>query len=225
MGGLGEASFRLRLIFAVDTLHAVVVVFWVFLWGGFWHRFIVLSRRVDFRSQVLSSGFSWLFRLHLETQAFELRQVVILYVVFRLGEKQPLKRIEKLRFWLSFLSHLEAVFVHVDVNFWLRRGFAFDALLGALVFLLGSLVGEKTALISCIVSLRLFSSANALHGVLVTFRGPFWDLFNRFAHSARPGTETQHSELDAASSTQRVGCSEFCVGVTSDRWRDQRPWA
>ena len=32
-------------------------------------------------------------------------------------------------------------------------------------------------------------------------------LFNRFAHSARPGTETQHSELDAASSTQRVGCS------------------
>ena len=127
---------------------------------------------------------------------------------FGLGKKQQLNRIEKLRFWLSFLSHLEAVFVHVDVNFWLRRGFAFDALLGALVFLLGSLVGEKTALISCIVSLRLFSSANALHGVLVTFRGPFWDLFNRFAHSARPGTETQHSELDAASSTQRVGCSE-----------------
>ena len=143
-------------------------------WAGFWHRFIVLSRRVDFRSQVLSSGFSLLFRLHLETQAFELKQVVILNVVFRFGKKQPLKKKRNKRFLLSFLSNLEAVFVHFDVNFWLRRGFAFDALLGALVFL-GSLVGEKTALISCIVSLRLFSSANALHGVLVTFRGPFWD--------------------------------------------------
>ena len=133
MGGLGEASFRLRLIFAVDTLHAVVVFFWVFLWGGFWHRFIVLSRRVDFRSQVLYSGFSWLFRLHLETQAFELKQVVILHVVFRFGEKQPLKIIEKLRFWLSFLSHLEAGCVHVDVTFWLRRGFVFDVLLCVVV--------------------------------------------------------------------------------------------
>ena len=37
-------------------------------------------------------------------------------------------------------------------------------------------------------------------------------LFNRFAHSARPGTETQHSELDATSSTQRVGSSEFLGG-------------
>ena len=92
VGGLGEASFRLRLIFAVDTLHAVVVVFGVFLWGGFWHRFIVLSRRVDFRSQVLSSGFSWLFRLHLETQAFDLKQVVILHVVFRFGKKATIKK-------------------------------------------------------------------------------------------------------------------------------------
>merc|ERR1712228_443278 len=103
-----------------------------------------------------SSGFSLFFRFHLETQVFELKQVVIFHVVFRFGEKQQLKRIEKLRFWLSFLSHLEAVFVHNDVNVWLRRGFAFDALLGALIFLLGSL-GEKTALMSCIVSLRLFS--------------------------------------------------------------------
>ena len=122
--------------------------------------------------------------------------------------KATIKRIEKIRFWLSFLSHLEAVFVHVDVNFWLRRGFAFDALLGALVFLLGSLAGEKTALISCIVSLRLFSSANALHGVLVTFRGPFWDLFivSRIPpdqgrkHSTASWTQrARRSELDAAS--------------------------
>ena len=69
------------------------------------------------------------------------------------------------------------------------------------------------ALISCIALLRLFSYANALLGLLVTFREPLCDLFDRFAHSAGPGTETQHSELDAASWTHRVG---YWV-------RDQRP--
>ena len=77
------------------------------------------------------------------------------------------------------------------------------------------------ALISCIVLLRLFSYANALLGLLVTFREPLCDLFDRFAHSAGPGTETQHSELDAASSTQR----ERPGGVTSARGRDQRQGA
>ena len=59
--------------------------------------------------------------------------------------------------------------------------------------------------------------------------GPEVDkLFNRFAHSAGPGTETLHSELDSASSTQRVGCSEslrWMGRVPSGRGRDQRPGA
>ena len=174
--------------------------FLVFLWGGFWHRFVVLSHRVDFRSEVLSSGFSWLFRLHLETQAFDLKQVVILHVVFRFGKTQPLKKKQTaMRFWLSCLSHLEAIFVHVGVKFWLRWGFAFDVLLGALALFFGSLVGETMALISCIVLLRLFSYANALLGLLVTFREPLCDLFDRFAHP--PG---QGRKQSTASWTQRV---------------------
>ena len=115
--------------------------FWALHWGRFFHRFLVSSCRVGFRSQTLSSGLSWLFGLRLETQAFDLKQAVVLQVMFRLGKKQPLKNSEKRGsprrwrgfLWLSFLSLLEAIFAHFDVNFWLRRSFAFDALLGALV--------------------------------------------------------------------------------------------
>ena len=42
---------------------------------------------------------------------------------------------------------------------------------------LGSPVVRDLALVFFSVSLRLFSSANAILGVVVVFRGPFWDSF------------------------------------------------
>ena len=150
-GGLGAAPGDLRGPLGDDFQAAVDSYFrcsprgsrgfLALFWGGFWHKVFVLSRRVAFRLKMLSSGLSWLFGLRLETQAFDLKQAVVLQVMFRLGKKQPLKNSEKRGsprrwrgfLWLSFLSLLEAIFAHFDVNFWLRRSFAFDALLGALV--------------------------------------------------------------------------------------------
>ena len=49
--------------------------------GGFWHRFLVLSCRVAFRLQMLSSGLSWLFGCCFETQAFDLKLAVVIQTV------------------------------------------------------------------------------------------------------------------------------------------------
>ena len=123
-----------------------------------------------------------------------------------------------MRFWPSFLSHLEAIFVHVDVKFWLPRGFAFDVLLGTLVFFgLPGGGNHGTDFLYCFVAFVFVCQCSSR----ASRDFSCWDLFNRFAHSAGPGTETQHSELDAASSTQR----ERPGGVTSARGRDQRQGA
>ena len=55
--------------------------FLALFWGGFWHRFLLLSRRVAFRLQMLSSGLSWLSGLCLETQAFDLKPAVVTQTV------------------------------------------------------------------------------------------------------------------------------------------------
>ena len=159
--------------------------FWALHWGRFFHRFLVSSCRVGFRSQTLSSGLSWLFGLRLETQAFDLKQAVVLQVMFRFGKKQPLKKQRKKRLstalaWLFVALVFEPFGSHFCP---LRRQFLAAAELcfrcsprGSRGFL-GSLVGGKLALTFCVVPLRLFSSANALLGALVAFRGPFWDAF------------------------------------------------
>ena len=70
--------------------------FLALFWGGFWHRFLLLSRRVAFRLQMLSSGLSWLFGLCLETQAFDLKPAVATQTVSKLGKRQPLKTLRKM---------------------------------------------------------------------------------------------------------------------------------
>ena len=65
--------------------------FLALFWGGFWHKVLVLSRRVAFRLKMLSSGLSWLFGLRLETQAADLEPVVVIQVRLMFGKTQPLK--------------------------------------------------------------------------------------------------------------------------------------
>ena len=78
-GGLGAASGDLRGLRGGDVQAAVDLCFrcsprdcrgfLALFWGGFWHIFLLLSRRVVVRLQMLYSGLSWLFGLRLETQA------------------------------------------------------------------------------------------------------------------------------------------------------------
>ena len=70
----------LRLTFVFDAILGVVVAFWL-SFGIVFGRFLLLSRHVALRLQMLSSGLSWFFGLCLGTQAFDLKLAVVIQTV------------------------------------------------------------------------------------------------------------------------------------------------
>ena len=77
---------------------------------------------------------------------------------------------------------------------------------------LGSLVWGSLALFFCIVSLRLFSSANDILGAVVAFRGPFWDsvwivfkaIFVYLLMLVRQRTRLRTGDLQAPAKTSTI---------------------